>query len=227
MVQTLEGLVVAIPAAATTTGSAVGRLVAAEQGELILGAATAAQLKSVERSIQPGEIAYGVQVDLEHAKSVDEYFKIAIGQFGRIDAIVLETKFPVRSTLIEKSIGSGVRRLLYCLDAALRYCTGDLHVVTISPDADRYAIPVASAFLGGRLATRKTPASPAPTVRMSVISPAGRTVSDDGTLARTVVHVLREPRNVDVTETVLWQRPQKSDRRSKLAATRSKIMLPS
>jgi len=226
MVRTLEGLVVAIPAAATATGSAVQRLVAAEQGELVLGAAIATQFKSVERSIQPGEIAYAVQVDLEDAKSVDEFFKIAIGQFGRIDAIVLETKFPRRSTLIEKSIGSGVRRLLYILDSALRYCTGDLHVVNISPGADRYAIPVASAFLGGRLATRKSPSSQAPTVRLSVISPSCRSGSDDGTLARSVLNVLRETRNVDVTETVLWQRPRKPDRRSKLSATRSKIMLP-
>lgn len=225
MVRTLEGLVIAIPAAVTATGSAVGRLVAAEQGELILGAATATQLKSVERSIQSGEISYPVQVDLEQAKSVDQFFKIAIGQFGRMDALVLETKFPVRSTLIEKSIGSGVRRLIYCLDAALRYCTGDLHVVNISPGADRYAIPVANAFLGGRLATRKSQASPAPTVRMSVISPAERVGSDDGTLARTVLHVLRESRNVDVTETVLWQPPDKPDKRPKLA-TRSKITFP-
>ncbi len=108
MVRTLEGLVIAIPAAATATGSAVAGLIAAEQGELILGAQTTTQLQSVERSIQSGEISYPVQVDIEQAKSVDEFFKIAIAQFGRIDAIVLETKFPKRSTLIEKSIGSGV-----------------------------------------------------------------------------------------------------------------------
>ncbi|MBN9280712.1 MAG: SDR family oxidoreductase [Hyphomicrobium denitrificans] len=226
MVRTLEGLVIAIPAAATATGSAIAGLIAAEQGELILGAQTTTQLKSVERSIRQGEISYPVQVDIEQAKSVDEFFKIAIAQFGRIDAIVLETKFPKRSTLIEKSIGSGVRRLLYCLDAALRYCSGDLHVVTISPGADRYAIPVANAFLGGRLATRKTAASPALTVRMSVISLADRANSENGTLARTVLHVLRETRNVDVTETVLWQQTEQQDKRSKRASARTKITLP-
>lgn len=224
MVRALKGLVVAIPAAVTATGSAVARLVAAEQGDLILGAATAAQLKSAEMSIQPNDIAYAAHVDLERPKSVDEFFKIAIGQFGRIDAIVLETATAAtRSTPTEKSIGQGVRRLLYCLDSALRYCAGDLHVVNISPGADRYAIPVASAFLGGKLATAKSTASPAPALRMSVISLADAAASDDGVLARTVLHVLHESRNPDVTETVLWRRSRQPERRSKLAATRSKI----
>ncbi|AGK57504.1 hypothetical protein HYPDE_29128 [Hyphomicrobium denitrificans 1NES1] len=227
MVRTLKGLVVAIPAALTATGSAVARLVAAEQGDLVLGAVKAAQLKSVEVSIQRDETAYAAQVDLERPKSVDEFFKIAIGQFGRLDAIVLETaRGTTRSTLTEKSIAQGARRLLYCLDSALRYCTGDLHVINISPLADRYAVPVAAAFLGGKLATSKSTASSAPSLRMSVISPADGVGSDDGTLARTVLHVLRESRNPDVTETVLWRRPQQPERRSKLAATRPKIMVP-
>lgn len=226
MVRTLEGLVVAIPAAGTVTGQSIGRLVAAEQGELILGSATASQVKSLEASIQPGEIAYVAHVDLERAKSVDEFIKIAIGQFGRVDAIVLETKFPRRASQVEKSIGVAVRRLLYCLNSALRYCAGDLHLINISPEADRYAIPVASAFLGSQLATRKPPASSAPTVRMSVLSPPKRAGSDDGTLVRTVLHVLRESRNVDVTETVLLGQPHASEGRSQLTAMRSKLMWP-
>jgi NADP-dependent 3-hydroxy acid dehydrogenase YdfG len=227
MVRTLKGLVVAIPAAVTATGSAVARLIAVEQGDLVLGAATAAQLKSVGASIQRDEIAYTAQVDLERPKSVDEFFEIAIGQFGRIDAIILETaKGKTRSSPTEKSIALGVRRLLYCLDSALRYCVGDLHVINISPLADRYAIPVATTFLGGKLATSKSTVSSAPSLRMSVISPAEGVGSDNGTLARTVLHVLRESRNPDVTETVLWRRPQQPERRSRLAPTRSKIMVP-
>jgi NAD(P)-dependent dehydrogenase (short-subunit alcohol dehydrogenase family) len=50
--------------------------------------------KSVERSIRPGEISYPVQVDIEQAKSVDEFFKIAIAQFGRIDASFWKQNFP-------------------------------------------------------------------------------------------------------------------------------------
>lgn len=229
MVRTLKGKVVAIPAAVTATGSAIVRLVAAEQGALALGAATAAQLRAAEALIQEreDEIAYPIQVDLERPKSVDEFFKIAIGQFGHIDAIVLETvKSTARSTLTEKSIGLGARRLLHCLDAALRYCAGDLHVINISPVAGRYAIPVATAFLGAKLATGKPTASSAPSLRMSVVSPFDGVGSDDGTLARTVLHVLRESRTPDVTETMLWRRPQRPEGRSKSFVARSKIMVP-
>lgn len=227
MVRTLKGKVVAIPASVTATGSAVARLVAAEQGELALGAATATQLQSTEALIQDNELAYAIQVDLERPKSVDEFFKIAIGQFGHIDVIVLEPmKVAARSTLTEKSIGLGARRLLHCLDAALRHCTGDLHVVNISPVAGRYAIPVATAFLGAKLATNRSTASSPPSLRMSVISPFDGADSDDGTLARTVLHVLRESRTPDITETVLRRRPQQPERRSKSLAARSKIMVP-
>ncbi|MBN9352530.1 MAG: hypothetical protein J0H04_00525, partial [Hyphomicrobium denitrificans] len=61
---------------------------------------------------------------------------------------------------------------------------------------------------------------------MSVISLADRASSENGTLARTVLHVLRETRNVDVTEAVLWQQPEQQDKRSKRASARSKITLP-
>jgi NADP-dependent 3-hydroxy acid dehydrogenase YdfG len=227
MVRTLKGKVVAIPVAVTATGAAVARLVAAEQGELALGAATAAQLRSAEALIQDNELAYPIQVDLERPKSVDEFFKIAIGQFGHIDVIVLEAmKIAARSTPTEKSIGLGARRLLHCLDAALRHCTGDLHVVNISPVAGRYAIPVATAFLSAKLATGRSTASSAPSLRMSVISPFDGASSDDGTLARTVLHVLRETRTPDVTETLLWRQPQQPERRPKSFTARSKIMVP-
>lgn len=228
MVRTLKGKVVAIPASATSTGLAVARLVAAEQGELALGAATAAQLRAAEALIQDNELAYPIQVDLERPGSVDEFFKIAIGQFGHIDVIVLETtKVAARSMLTEKSIGLGARRLLHCLDAALRHCTGDLHVVNISPVAGSYAIPVATAFLGAKLATGGSTVSSAPSLRMSVVSPFDGADGGDGTLARTVLHVLRESRTPDVTETVFWRRPQQPERRrSKSFAARSKIMVP-
>jgi NAD(P)-dependent dehydrogenase (short-subunit alcohol dehydrogenase family) len=168
-----------------------------------------------------------VQVDLERPKSVDEFFKIAMGQFGHVDAIVLETmKVAPRATLSEKALGLGARRLLHCLDAALRYSAGDLHVINIAPVAGRYAIPVATAFLGARLATGKSGGGPAPKLRMSVVSPFDGAVSDDGTLARTVLHVLREPRTPDIAELILRRRlePEVRDRRP--VAARSKMMVP-
>jgi NADP-dependent 3-hydroxy acid dehydrogenase YdfG len=222
MVQTIKGLVVAIPAALTATGCSIARLIAAEQGDLVLGATTADQLRTLETSIPPGEIAYAVQVDLERPKSVDEFFHIAIGQFGHLDAIVLETAKSAARSPPEKAIGASVRRLLHCLDAALRYCEGDFHIVSISPLADRYAFPVATTFLGGKLAASKWAASSAPSLRMSIVSPADDANADDGTLARTVLHVLSEPRNPDVSEAMLWRRSPSSDRRPNPEGVRSK-----
>lgn len=104
MVRSLKSKVIAIPFAGTSVGSEIAKLVAAEQGELILGAPTAAQLKTVDAAIPQSHNAYAVQVDLDRPKSVDEFFKIAIGQFGHVDTIVVETmKTASRSTLTEKA----------------------------------------------------------------------------------------------------------------------------
>jgi NADP-dependent 3-hydroxy acid dehydrogenase YdfG len=226
MIRSLKGKVIAIPFATTATGSAVAKLVAAEHGALVLGAATASQLRIVEAGIPKSDLAYAVQVDLERPKSVDEFFKMTVGQFGHVDAIVLETmKIASRMTLTEKSIGLGARRLLHCLDAALRYSVGDLHVVNIAPVAGRYAIPVATAFLGAKLATSKTALASGPSLRMSVVSPFDDHASNAGTLARTVLHVLREPRSPDIAELILRRQPEQENRRDKPASTRSKAMV--
>jgi NADP-dependent 3-hydroxy acid dehydrogenase YdfG len=227
MVRPLKGKVIAIPFATTATGSAIAKLVAAEDGALMLGAATSSQLRSVEAIVPKSSLAYAVQVDLERPKSVDEFFKIAMAQFGGVDAIVLETmKIGSRMKLTEKSVGFGVRRLLHCLDAALQYSVGDLHVVNIAPVAGRYAIPVATAFLGAKLATSKTTFGSAPSLRMSVISPFDDGASDAGTLGRTVLHVLREQRSPDIAELILRRRVGQENRRAKPAAMRSKIVVP-
>jgi NADP-dependent 3-hydroxy acid dehydrogenase YdfG len=227
MVRSLKGKVIAIPFATTAAGAAIAKLVAAEEGALLLGAATSSQLRNVEAGVPKSSLAYAVQVDLERPKSVDEFFKIAIGQFGGIDAIVLEmTKITSRMKLTEKSIGFGVRRLLHCLDAALQYSEEDLHVVNIAPVAGRYAIPVATAFLGAKLATSKAGFASAPSLRMSVVSPFDDDASDAGTLARTVLHVLRERRSPDIAELILRRRLGQENQRAKPAATRSKIVVP-
>lgn len=227
MVRSLKGKVVAIPLAATTTGSAIAKLVVADHGRTLLGAATAAQLKAVEADMPRSEAGYAMHVDLERPKSVDEFFKIAIGQFGRVDAIVLETmKIAPRATLTEKALGLSARRLLHCLDAALRYSVEDLHVINIAPVAGRYAIPVATAFLGAKLATSKSAAASAPMLRMSVVSPFDGGDSDAGTLARTVLHVLREPRTPGIAELILRRQVTSAARNNGQLAARSKIMVP-
>lgn len=227
MVRSLKSKVIAIPFAGTSVGSAIAKLVAAEQGELVLGAPTAEQLKTVDTTIPQSHNAYSVQVDLDRPKSVDEFFKIAIGQFGHVDTVVIETmKTAPRSAPTEKAIGLGARRLLHCLDAALRYSVGDLHIINIAPVAGRFAIPVATAFLGAKLATSKSASALAPRLRISVVSPFDGEASDDGTLARTVLHVMREARTPDITEIILRRRPGQRERTPKSFGARSRIMVP-
>jgi NADP-dependent 3-hydroxy acid dehydrogenase YdfG len=211
---------------ATAMGSAIARLVAEEEGDLVLGATTAAQVEVVEAVLPTPGIAYAMQVDLDRPKSVDEFFRIAIGQFGHVDAVVLESmKMSPRREITEKALGLGARRMLHCLDAALRYATGDLHVINIAPVAGRYAIPVATAFLGAKLATSKSGDASAPVVRMSVISAFDDASSEDGAVARTVLHSLREARMPDVSEAILGRRRDQPQRSSKSHAKRSKIMV--
>jgi NADP-dependent 3-hydroxy acid dehydrogenase YdfG len=225
MVRTLNGKVVALPLAVSPLGAAVAKLVAAERGELVLGASTPAQLRTINAAMAGVHAAYSVQVDLDRPKSVDEFFKIAIGQYGHVDVIVVETmKTSQRSVAAEKAIGLGARRLLNCLDAALRYAEGDLHIVNVAPAAGRYAIPVATAFLGAKLATTKSAVTPC--LRMSVVSPFDGDGHDEGTLARTVLHVMREPRTPDITEMVLRRRIPHRPRDQKSLPTRSKILVP-
>jgi hypothetical protein len=99
-----------------------------------------------------------------------------------------------------------------------------LHVVNIAPVAGRYAIPVATAFLGAKLATSKSALASWPTLRMSVVSPFDDHASNAGTLARTVLHILREPRSPDIAELILWRQPEQEHRRVKPASQRSKAM---
>jgi NADP-dependent 3-hydroxy acid dehydrogenase YdfG len=224
MVRTLNGKVVALPLAVSPVGVAVAKLVAAERGELMLGAPTSAQLKTVDSVMAGVHGAYAAQVDLDRPKSVDEFFKIAIGQYGHVDVLIVETVKAQRTVATEKAVGLGARRLLNCLDAALRYAEGDLHVINIAPVAGRYAIPIATAFLGAKLATTKSAATPC--LRMSVVSPFDGDGHDHGTLARTVLHVMREPRTPDITEMVLRRRITSRARDQKSLATRSKILMP-
>jgi NADP-dependent 3-hydroxy acid dehydrogenase YdfG len=220
----LAGRVIAIPRGASSMGAAVAQLIAEEEGDLVLGAATAAQVKVVDAALPASSAAYAVQLDLDRPKSVDEFFRIAIGQFGHVDAIVLEsTKLSPRGEISEKTLALGARRMLHCLDAALRHAAGDLHVINIAPVAGRYAIPVATAFLGAKLATSRVRDASAPVVRMSVISAFDGAHSDEGAVARTVLHTLREARMPDVSEAILGLRRDRARGGAKSCAKRSNI----
>jgi NADP-dependent 3-hydroxy acid dehydrogenase YdfG len=222
MVRTLRKKVVAIPLAVTPIGSAVAKLVAAQQGGLALGAPSLGQIKALETGNDGRYGVYAQQVDLDRPKSVAEFFKIAIGQFGRLDVIVLETiKSPVRNAGLDKVIELSTRRLLHCLDAALECAESDLHVISIAPVVGRVAIPVATAFLGAKLATSNS--VPPPRLRMSLVSPFDGQILEDGSLARTVLHVMKEQRSPDITELVLRPPPIHGDREQKQLNGRSKM----
>src|SRR6185437_12020085 len=91
MNRSLRKKVVAIPLAVTPIGSAVAKLVAAEQGGLALGAPLAAQVKALDASIDRRHGVYSQHVDLDRPKSVSDFFEIIVGQFGQLDVVVIET----------------------------------------------------------------------------------------------------------------------------------------
>jgi hypothetical protein len=224
MTHSLRKKVVAIPLAVTPIRGAVAKLVAAEQGGLALGAPLAAQVKAVDAPVDRRHGVYSQHVDLDRPKSISEFFKIAIGQFGHLDVIMIETiKSSTRNASVEKIIELSLRRLLHCLDAALPYIEGDLHIINIAPTAGRFAIPVATAFLGAKLAMMESHA--APRLRMSTVSPFDGETSEDGSLARTILHLMKEQRSPDVTETVLRRPEVAPQRHVKHAHARSKIAM--
>jgi hypothetical protein len=101
----------------------------------------------------------------------------------------------------EKAIELGTRRLLHCLDAALPYIDKDLHFLCVAPAYCAAAIPIATAFLATKFATTRVTA--APRVRMSIVSPPTDSSEDGVSFARTILHLIKEPRMPDIIETVL------------------------
>jgi NADP-dependent 3-hydroxy acid dehydrogenase YdfG len=224
MNRSLRKKVVAIPLAVTPIGSAVAKLVAAEQGGLALGAPFAAQVKALDASIDRRHGVYSQHVDLDRPKSVSDFFEIIVGQFGHLDVIVIETiKSNARNATAEKIIELSLRRLLHCLDAALPFIEGDLHVINIAPVAVPFGIPVATAFLGAKLATTKLHV--APRLRMSTVSPFDGEPLEDGSLARTILHLMKEQRSPDVMETVLRRPIIEPQRHVKPPHARSKVSM--
>jgi NADP-dependent 3-hydroxy acid dehydrogenase YdfG len=177
-----------------------------EQGALALGAPNIADVEAVAAAIDRRHGVFSLQVDLDRPKSVMDFFNIMIGQFGHLDTVVVETvRSPVRNISAEKLIELSSRRLLHCLDAALRYSEGDLHIISVAPIAGGIVIPVATAFLAAKCATAEF--ASVPQLRMSTVAPAGAEASEEASLARTVLHLMRERRSPDITETMLCRPP--------------------
>jgi len=228
MTRSLKNKVVAIPHAISATGSAVAKLVLSQHGRLALGALGQTQFKALDAEVDGRQDAYAQRVDLDNPKSVAQFFQVAFAQFGRIDVIVVEAApAPAslgRATTTAQIIDTGVRRLLHCLDAVLEYAKDDLHVISIAPVVGRIAIPVATAFLGSKLATAKI--SSTPRVRMSIVSPFVGQHPDDSSLARTVINVMKEERSPDIADIVLPNHRAPRLREAKKSGARSKLFVP-
>ncbi|MGO4685540.1 SDR family oxidoreductase [Hyphomicrobium sp. 2TAF46] len=202
----LTGKVAAIPLATTPFGEAITDLVLAHGGRLALGASPA-QFEAFDAKIDGREGTHCQHVDLDRPHSLSEFFQIAFAQFERLDVVVLELAFSKRRRMTtEKAIEAGTRRLLYCLDAVLPYIGRDLHFICVGPASGPAVIPITTAFLAAKFATtRKTPA---PRIRMSIVSPPEESAAGEVALARAVVHLMKEARSPDILETVLSPRPR-------------------
>ena len=222
MIRSLTNKVVAIPLAVSATGAAVGRMLIADGGGLALGASSSAQFKALEAEIDGRQGVYCQQVDLDRPKSVAQFFEIAYAQFGRLDVVVVETiPSPSRRSNPEQQIEMATRRLLHCFDAALQYAEDELHIINVAPVVRGIAMPVGAAFLGAKLATTRLPSIPR--VRMSIVSPSNEHDWQDASLARTVLHVMRESRSPDITEMVLPRQAEKRRANVKQHGSRPKM----
>lgn len=200
-VRALTGKVIAIPSANARYDETLTELVLEQGGRLAFGA-SAAQFEVFDAKIDGRDGVYCQPIDLDRPKSVSEFFQIAFAQFERLDVVVLDTAASKRQRLTtEKAIELETRRLLHCLDAVFPYIDGDLHVLCIAPASGAAAIPVATAFLAAKFAAKR--ATTAPRVRMSIASPRNDRSEDDASFARTIVHLISEPRMPDIIETVL------------------------
>lgn len=207
LARALTGKVAAVPLATTPFGEAITDL-ALEQGSRLALGAPPAQFEAFDAKIDGREGAHCQHVDLDSPHSLSEFFQIAFAQFERLDVVVLELASPKRRRATpEKAIEAGTRRLLYCLDAVLPYIGRDLHFICVAPASGPAAIPIATAFLAAKFATtRKTPA---PRIRMSIVSPPEESVAGEVALARAVMHLMKEARSPDILETVLSPQPRR------------------
>ncbi len=204
MTYSLKSRVVAITSATSAYGEAIAKLILSDDGRLALGAPSA-QFPMLDARIDGRDGVHCQPIDLDRPKSTSEFFQIAYAQFGRLDVVVLEAvASKAKRVTAEKQVELGTRRLLYCLDAALPYVGEDLHFICISPAYGPAAIPIATAFLGAKLSAMRD--RKVPSIRMSIVSPPTASPSDVLSFARTIVHLMREPRIPDIIETVLSPR---------------------
>lgn len=201
MVHDLEGKVIAIPSSHAPYGTHIVESLLKCENRVALGA-PAADFQMLDARIDGRDGVFCQPVDLDRETSANTFFQIAFAQLGPIDIIVLEMlPAKARRMSAEKAVGVGTRRLLHCLNAALPYVGDDLHLMCIAPAYGPAAIPITTSFLAAKIASSGIMKTPR--VRMSVVSPPTDSAWDDAAFARSIVHLLRETRSPDVTETVL------------------------
>jgi hypothetical protein len=218
MEHALKGKVVAIPSALTTLGTRIVALLLDEESRLGLGAASH-HFETLDARLDGREGTYCQPVDLDHPESVKTFFQIVFAQLGQPYVIVLEVLSKNRRLTAEKAIDVGARRLLHCLDAALPYVGRELHLICIATAYGPAAIPVAAAFLATKQSS--TGAGACPRVRVSTVSASTGSRMDEDSLARSIVHVMREAQSPDISEAKLLP-ARKLRRPSPRAATRAK-----
>ncbi|HET6389289.1 hypothetical protein [Hyphomicrobium sp.] len=221
----MAGKVAAIPCATTSYGEAITELILCEGGRVALGASPL-RFDALDGRIDGREGAHCQPVDLDRPASMSEFFHIAFAQFERIDVVVLELGASKRQRMTpDKAIELGTRRLLYCLDAVLPYAGRDLHLICVGPASGPAGIPIATAFLAAKFATMQL--GEAPCVRMSIVSPPEDASTDEGALARTIVHLMKETRSPDIIEAVVSpNRRQRRHMRRPRFDGRGKMFVP-
>ncbi|MDP0492131.1 MAG: SDR family oxidoreductase [Verrucomicrobiota bacterium JB023] len=189
--------VILITGASSGIGEAAARMLAAKGYRVFIGARRLERLASIVKEIQDaGGIAHCSPLDVTNFESVESFVKLAMGEFGRIDAIVnnagLMPLSPLGAVKIEewdRMIDVNIRGVLHGIAATLPTFQeqGGGHVINISSVAGHQVFPNCAVYSGTKFAVRAISEGlriENPKVRVTVISP-GATVSE---LAETTTH---------------------------------------
>jgi NADP-dependent 3-hydroxy acid dehydrogenase YdfG len=181
----INGKVIAITGASSGIGEATARLLAEQGAKVFLGARREDNLKRIAAEIgESGGTAHYRQVDVTKRAQVDQFVKLAVDEFGRIDVLInnagLMPLSPLAALKVEewdRMIDVNIKGVLYGIAAALPFMQAqkDGQIINISSVAGHVVFPAGAVYCGTKFAVRAISEGLrmeiGPDIRTTIISP--------------------------------------------------------
>lgn len=213
--------VIVVPAtSASTVLGAAQAILFHFSGQLVLGYSPE-QFEAVKAKFNRRTDVYCEPLDWKNPKQWTTFFDCAYARFHRLDAILVGEEIWLSDGVTsEASIEVGIRTLLRCLDASIRYAGDNLHVVLVSPTAHHeMALSVASTYLSAKLHVGD--ATSFPTIQMTTVSTTATKEHPAGLPPRT--HLLVQGGIVDRQPNVQTHRAKRASRKNAPSRKRTTI----